>query len=84
METIALAEARENFSKIVDRVADNDEAIIITRYGKEAAALVSLKRFRGEDGFIASLDSWRQKETLPTKSPFEGVRQKDDARVFEW
>jgi prevent-host-death family protein len=84
METISIAEAKHNLSKFVERVTRGDEPIFITRYGKETAALVSIERFRKEDGFIASLDSWRQEGTLLTDSPFEGVRQKDNARAFNW
>jgi prevent-host-death family protein len=84
MKTIAFAEARQNLSKIIERMTDNNEPIVITRYGKETAALVSIKRFRKEDGFIASLDSWRQEGDLARNSPFTDVRQTDKARAFEW
>jgi prevent-host-death family protein len=84
LEKVSIAEAKHNLSRFVERVRRDNEPIFITRYGKETAALVSIERFRKEDGFIASLDSWRKEGDLPKDSPFEDVRQADNARAFNW
>ena len=41
--TLSTAEARKNFAHIINKVAYGDESVILTRRGKEVAALVSLK-----------------------------------------
>jgi prevent-host-death family protein len=83
METIAFAEARRRLSEIIDRVSD--EPIVITRYGKQTAALISIDNFRKANGFCAALARWRQtNDDLFLESAFENVRQNDDARAFEW
>jgi prevent-host-death family protein len=39
-------EARKHFSEIVGRVTFGDEAIIITRSGKESAVMISIEDFK--------------------------------------
>jgi len=41
MKTLPLAEAKAKLSRLVDRVAETDEEILITRNGRPAAILVS-------------------------------------------
>jgi prevent-host-death family protein len=83
MKTITFAEARRRLSEIIDRAGD--EPVIITRYGKQKAALISAESFRERKGFCAELARWRQTNAdLFLESPFENVRQNDDARAFEW
>jgi prevent-host-death family protein len=41
MKTLPLAEAKATLSRLVDRVAETDEEILITRNGRPAAVLVS-------------------------------------------
>ena len=41
--TISTAEARKNFSDIVNKVAYGAEPIILTRRGEEIAALISMR-----------------------------------------
>lgn len=41
MKTLPLAEAKAKLSRLVDRVAQTDEEILITRNGRPAAVLVS-------------------------------------------
>ena len=43
--TISTAEARKNFADIVNKVAYGKEPIVLTRRGKEVAALVSIDEF---------------------------------------
>jgi prevent-host-death family protein len=41
MKTLPLAEAKATLSRLVDRVSETDEEILITRNGRPAAILVS-------------------------------------------
>ncbi len=41
-ETVSTADARMNFSEIINKVAYGNEPIILTRRGKSIAALVSI------------------------------------------
>lgn len=41
--TVSTAEARRNFSDIVNKVAYGAEAIVLTRRGQEIAALISMR-----------------------------------------
>jgi len=41
MKTLPLAEAKAKLSRLVDRVVETDEEILITRNGRPAAILVS-------------------------------------------
>lgn len=45
MKTLPLSAAKNNFSRIVDGVADRDERVMITRRGRPAAILVSPEEF---------------------------------------
>ena len=42
---MSIADARRNFSKLLDRV-DRGERIVITRYGKPFVALIPISDFR--------------------------------------
>lgn len=53
MKILPLTEAKNNFSRIVDAVADRDERVMITRNGKPAAILISPDRL---NSLIATLD----------------------------
>ena len=44
-ETISTADARMNFSDIINKVAYGNEQIVLTRRGKSIAALVSIAEF---------------------------------------
>lgn len=41
MKTLPLAEVKAKLSRLVDRVAETDEEILITRNGRPAAVLIS-------------------------------------------
>ena len=43
--TISTANARKNFAEIVNKVAYGTDPIVLTRRGREIAALVSMKEF---------------------------------------
>ncbi|MCI5145182.1 MAG: type II toxin-antitoxin system Phd/YefM family antitoxin [Candidatus Electrothrix sp. AR3] len=41
--TVSTADARKNFADIVNKVAYGSESIVLTRRGKEVAALISMR-----------------------------------------
>lgn len=45
MKTLPLSAAKDQFSRIVDEVADRDERVMITRNGRPAAIIVSPEEF---------------------------------------
>jgi len=44
--TINTIDAKEQFSELVNQVAHNKERVILTRRGKEIAALISMEDFK--------------------------------------
>src|SRR2546422_6235332 len=63
MKTLPLAEAKAKLSRLVDRVAETDEEILITRNGRPAAVLVSPDEY----------ESW--KETRAVQSDRELMQE---------
>ena len=47
MKTLPLAQVKANLSRLVDRVVETDEEIVITRNGRPAAVLVSPDEYQG-------------------------------------
>ena len=47
MKTLPLAHVKANRSRLVDRVVETDEEIVITRNGRPAAVLVSPDEYQG-------------------------------------
>jgi prevent-host-death family protein len=54
MRTLPLAEAKAQLSRLIDRVAETDEEILITRNGRPAAILISPDEY----------DSWRETRAI--------------------
>ena len=54
MKTVPLSEAKARLSSLLDAVEGHDEEIVITRYGRAAAVLVSLEDF----------ESWKETATV--------------------
>ena len=47
MKTLPLAHVKANLSRLVNRVVETDEEIVITRNGRPAAVLVSPDEYQG-------------------------------------
>lgn len=45
MKTLPAEEARTNFSQTISQVAFGNEPVIVTRHGKDVAAIISLRDF---------------------------------------
>ena len=63
MRTLPLSEVKSKLSNLVERVSAHDEEIVITKYGRAAAVLVSPGKF----------DSW--KETVAVRSDAAFMRE---------
>ena len=48
MEVMSLAEARDNFLEVFDRVYNDNEEIIINRKDKESVVVISLDEYRSQ------------------------------------
>jgi antitoxin YefM len=46
MDTIPFSAARANLAKIIDRVCDNHETLIITRNGEQSVVMLSLEDYQ--------------------------------------
>jgi len=60
MERISAEEARKHFSKLLGHVAFGDNVTIITRYGDDHAAMISLdalRRFQRMEEYIDGLEA---------------------------
>lgn len=64
VSTITTAEAQEKFSDLVNQVAHNKEQIILTRRGKEIAALIPLEDFHKLTGIQDKGDLQEAMEAL--------------------
>lgn len=53
MKSLPLSEVKTDLSKLVDEVARRDERVVITRHGRPAAMLLSMKDI---EGLEATLD----------------------------
>lgn len=78
MSTIAVSEAREDFSEIVDRAAHRRERVRLSRHGKEIAAMVPIEDLELlellEDR--ADLDAIREALAESNdRSPYDSLRQ---------
>lgn len=54
MKTLPRTEARAQLNRLVDRVAETDEEIVITRKGRPAAILIS----------AAAYEAWKETRTV--------------------
>ena len=45
VRTVAYSEVRQNLAKMLDHVVDDAEEIVVTRSGREAAVIISLREY---------------------------------------
>ncbi|GGM12123.1 type II toxin-antitoxin system Phd/YefM family antitoxin [Dactylosporangium sucinum] len=45
MRTVSYSEARQNLAKVLDHVVDDAEEVLVTRSGREAAVIISLREY---------------------------------------
>jgi prevent-host-death family protein len=74
MSGIPLAKAREEFSDLVNRAAYGQERIILSRQGKEVAALVSIDTLR-------ALEEW---ERLEDESDMKAIEARRAEPSIPW
>ena len=67
-ETLPLANVTSRFSEMIDRVEHTHDRIIVTRYGRPAAVLISLEELESLEG------------TLELLSDSDAMRQLDESR----
>jgi len=76
MEKVSVAEVKKNFSEFLSAAAYGNKGYIITRRGKEVAALIGVKEFEAlqarennprSNGLIALVDNWDVGEDLSAK-----------------
>jgi prevent-host-death family protein len=64
MSKISTVEAREQFSDVVNRAAYGKERVVLTRRGKDLAAVVPIEDMRLLEALEDQLDSEAAKEAL--------------------
>lgn len=62
MRAVTYSEARRDLAELLDRVVDDAEEVVVTRYGREAAVIISLREHQS------------LKETAYPDVPFPGCR----------
>ena len=76
MEKVSVAEVNKNFSEFLSAAAYGNKGYIITRRGKEVAALIGVKEFEAlqarentsqSNGLIALVGDWDGGEDLSVK-----------------
>jgi len=76
MEKVSVAEVKKNFSEFLSAAAYGNKGYIITRRGKEVAALIGVKEFEAlqarentsqSNGLIALVGNWDGGEGLSVK-----------------
>jgi antitoxin YefM len=45
VRTVTYSEARQNLAKVLDHVVDDAEEVVVTRSGREAAVIISLREY---------------------------------------
>lgn len=45
MRTVPYSEVRQNLAKMLDHVVDDAEEVVVTRSGREAAVIISLREY---------------------------------------
>jgi antitoxin YefM len=45
VRTVAYSEVRQNLAKMLDHVVDDAEEVVVTRSGREAAVIISLREY---------------------------------------
>ncbi len=45
MRTVTYSEVRQNLAKMLDQVVDDAEEVVVTRSGREAAVIISLREY---------------------------------------
>jgi antitoxin YefM len=78
MRILPLAEAKAQLSRLIDRVAETDEEVLITRNGRPAAVLVSPAEYEG----------WKETQAIRSDAEFmreirQGLRDlKKGGRIY--
>jgi len=76
MEKVSVAEVKKNFSEFLSAAAYGNKGYIITRRGKEVAALIGVKEFEAlqarennprSNGLVALVGDWDGGENLSVK-----------------
>lgn len=77
IKKITTADARKQFSNIINRVAFGEESFVLTRRGEPIAALVSmkeLKRLQELEDPIEIDDAWKAKTEPGEPIPWEELK----------
>ncbi|MBW2060755.1 MAG: type II toxin-antitoxin system Phd/YefM family antitoxin [Deltaproteobacteria bacterium] len=77
MASYPLGAARSNFTEIINKVTYGGERITITKYGKDAAAIVSLDDLNLLEAIETQIDIKEALEALkePGSTPWEQVKK---------
>lgn len=92
MSQVSIAEAKDNFPRLVQR-AEAGEPVCITRRGRPVAVLLSQSeyaRLTAPQGSLADfLRAWRAEMDsrgidYPSDADFAGLRDQSERRAVEW
>jgi len=78
LNKISSAEAGRNFSGIIERVISEKEAVILTKEGREVAAVISIedmRLLREIEDRIDIEDAWRARSEPGEDIPWEKLRE---------
>lgn len=78
LNKITTADARKNFSNIINRVAFGDESFVLTRRGEPMAALVSMKELKllqEIEDQVDIDDAWKAKTEPGEPIPWEKLKK---------
>ncbi|MGQ0711902.1 MAG: type II toxin-antitoxin system Phd/YefM family antitoxin [Rhodoferax sp.] len=93
MQIIPFSEVRAQLAEVLRGVESGEAPMVISRRGHASGVLMSYAQYQqlsGEAlGFADRLQAWRAQHLAagagaPDADPFEGVRQRDEARPFTW
>jgi antitoxin YefM len=56
MRTVTYSEVRKNLAKMLDHVVEDAEEVVVTRSGREAAVIISLRKYESlkETAYLAA------------------------------
>ncbi len=83
MDTINLTQARQQLGRIMDRVCQRHEAVVVERQKGASMVMLSLEDFRSLEAACArSQGGWPRSEGMPWVSPYLTVRDAGAALAF--
>jgi prevent-host-death family protein len=75
LERLPVTEARASISDVVNRVYYQKQRIVLTRQGKDIAAIIPIEDLQQIDKSISVADAGQDSAEIPTKKQLDDVKK---------